>query len=271
MESRYSLIGLLLAVFLFLPIAWSGAQSIRCIPGLNCPEDRPVPPATNPPPPPAATPTTPPAQPPRPTPSPEAGSDPRQPVVRTNPSTRSPAISNQTTGRSGETPICPAAGTRIAYEGTQRTLTWAGAEQDPLYCVSQRSNEDRQRKTLWLIWSLDSASTRDNLLTVQSALRRLFPLRDGSHTNFDWIDRSQVWNNNIKVIGSDSLTVGQQRREVWIVERINRGSINNHHHSIETRWIDKETGAPLKLRIELKSGTTNNSEYTASSITIPQR
>ena len=259
MERRQKIIAAILFVALAaLAGGASEAQTIRCIPGLNCPEDRapssPLP--TQNPTQPRVEPSAPQQAPPTQRPAPQPNQQPQtQPDVTQRPP--APTIA--------QTPVCPPVGTTLQRLNSERPVVFKGSTTDPFVCQIE-SSTGVLSSNLWFIWDLNNDQTRTNFITARSALSKLFPLKVGNTVNFDWFNGSTMWNNRFSVIGEERLIVGNEARDVWIVERERRGILNNNHHSIEIRHIDKITGAPLNLRIQLIRGTTESRDYTTTSL-----
>jgi hypothetical protein len=73
-----------------------------------------------------------------------------------------------------------------------------------------------------------------------------------------------------RVIRREQIQVGQQARASIVISRTQEGMMNNTFLGTITIWIDEQTGAPIRERVEITRGITGAAPYDAVIITVPR-
>jgi hypothetical protein len=105
-------------------------------------------------------------------------------------------------------------------------------------------------------------------------MEQLYPLAVGKNTNFFYVTTGSngssqfQYQDSFNVLRQESLTINNEARAAWVIERRQVGQAGNNFNGSETLWIDQQIGITLKREIGAMSGTTSSRSFTVSQINL---
>jgi hypothetical protein len=169
---------------------------------------------------------------------------------------------------------CPADGVRVTYSSGQVTV-WRGADPaDPGVClvdVIPAQGAPRQDRRVLATWNLPQTGIEE----TRRGFAQLFPLAVGKSASFQRFGLTAqstpvTYQEDWRVLRREPLTVGDQTRDTWVVER--RSEFVGGSFSGElTYWVDAATLVSLKMERGMVRGTwTGQTPYMATAIVVPR-
>jgi hypothetical protein len=144
----------------------------------------------------------------------------------------------------------------VLRSGDGREFTFMGRDPtDPELCRWSVAGVRNVTRAVHALMSVDSTAGNDHRI----GLRRLAPFAVGKETSYAYQSSEGRWNFTWRVIGEQALNVPAGRYDTWIVEKIEEGFSPNYFRGEQIFYVDKETGAVVKVVSRVVRGRANYS------------